>query len=418
MRANKELAAILVLLLIFIGAGLLLGGRQGDQYRRAGDAGAQDPSVYNDRDFGSKAFFEMVKDLGYAPEVSQRNWRDLSATKAKVLVTIEPNAQNLKTLTGGAAKDLSLLTPQDATTLKRWISSGHTAILMTSRLAFSTKGAKNPLTFADAMNIEVGSTSRPSGAKDIGPLIPAGLTDSTTSIHMISGMRIRQRQEDAVDLYGDSLGAGVAAIPIGKGWLVVVSDGAFASNSNLNRSDNAVFLSNVLSQFAKSGDQVLFDEYHHQTGDYSGGPSLWVALGRPAQLALGQALLVFLVLVWAVGMRFGTPVPLLRGTRRNSAEYVQSLAALYQRAGASVTSLETIYRQFLRDLTSKLALASDASLEEVAALAARRGNIDVNELRRVLAGCENAIETDRISEAELLDLVRRMDRIRKDTGIG
>jgi hypothetical protein len=421
MRINKELVAIVVLLLIFVTAGLLLGGRQGDISHRAGDEGLVDRSVYNDRSHGSKAFYEWVEQLGYRPEVSQRNWSDLANSHARVLVAIEPNAQKLQTLTGasgGQLRDESLLTPDDANTLKRWLATGHTAILFTSRLAFSTPNANPPQTFADALNIEVGSAPHAGGASELSPLLPTPLTRGVLSVHLDSGMRIRQKMLQGVDLFGDSDGTGVSSTPVGKGWLLVVADGEFASNKNLNRSDNAVFLSNILSLTARPGDTVLFDEYHHQTGDFSGGPSLWDALGRPAQLALVQLILAALVLVWAVAIRFGTPIPLLQGVKRNTAEYVESLAMLYWRAGASGTALETVYRQFLRDLTSKLALGSDASLEEVAELAARRGQINVGELRHVLAACENAIDTGRINEVELLDLVRRMDRIRKDTGIG
>ena len=420
MRINRELTGIVVLLAVFVIAGFLLGGRQGDVSRKAGDKGPVDTSVYNDRDYGSKAFYEWLQLSGYRPQVSQRSWRWLSQSQARVLIAVEPNAQNLALLTGapdkGSQSD-TLLTPDDAVSLKQWVGAGHTAILLSSRLAFSATKPRHPVTFADAMNVEVASAARATGPADLPSLAPTPLTHGVLSIHSESGMRVHKRDMSGLDLFGDSQGPAVTALPVGRGWIILIADGEFASNANLNRSDNAVFLSNIMARYARPGGAVLFDEYHHQSSDFGDGPSLWDILGRPAQLAAVQLLLAALVLVWAVGVRFGTPVPLNRGSVRNSAEYVRSLATLYWRAGASVTALETVYRQFLRDLTSRLALGSDASLEEVATLAARRGNINVEELRHVLAGCENAIDTGKVSEGELLDLVRRMDRIRKDTGI-
>jgi hypothetical protein len=110
-------------------------------------------------------------------------------------------------------------------------------------------------------------------------------------------------------------------------------------------------------------------------------------------------------------------VPLVRNVARSSADYVGSLASLYRRAGASQTALETLYRQFLRDICGRLALPPDVDLERLAAVAARRGQIDKERLRRLLATCELRLDSGKISEAELLDLTRQMESIRKEIGI-
>jgi len=90
---------------------------------------------------------------------------------------------------------------------------------------------------------------------------------------------------------------------------------------------------------------------------------------------------------------------------------------LYRRAGASQTALETLYRQFLRDICGRLALPPDVDLERLAAVAARRGQIDKERIRRLLATCELRLDSGKVSEAELLDLTQQMESIRKDIGI-
>jgi hypothetical protein len=104
--------------------------------------------------------------------------------------------------------------------------------------------------------------------------------------------------------------------------------------------------------------------------------------------------------------------------QRTSAEYVDSLAALHWRADARITALDTTYRQFLRDLSSRLSLPSDSSLEELAVAAGRRARVDPDRLRKVFAEAEFAMDTGKIGEAMLIDLVRRMDILRKEMGIG
>ena len=135
------------------------------------------------------------------------------------------------------------------------------------------------------------------------------------------------------------------------------------------------------------------------------------------QLAIIQLGLAAIVLIGVLAIRFGAPIPLLRGISRTSGEYVTSLAGLYQRAQASPTALDTIYRAFLRDLCARLALAPDVNLEQLAETASRRGETDRERLRRLLAACEERLDAGRVSEPDLLDLVRRMERVRKDMGI-
>ena len=425
MRNSRDLIAVLLLLALFVAAGLLLGGRGSSASRVPGPEETPNPSYANDRASGTKGAFEWAAKLGYEPIPWRQSWSRLSSSEPGVLLVIDPQIQvPIVTLTnnGSANNNQTLLSVKDALRLRRWLNSGpgHTAILLTSRLPSGLTGPKpspdDTPTFGDALGMIVESASPDTGRTEFAPLQPVADTQGMLSLHSEAGSRIKRTRPDGLAIFGDSAGPLALEIPVGRGRLIAVADGAVFSNSQLARSENAVLLANLLAHYGHPGGRVLFDEYHH--GDVSGASgSVWEDLGRPLQLALIQLCLAALGLIGLLAVRFGPPVPLVRSVARSSADYVASLASLYRRAGASQTALETLYRQFLRDICGRLGLPPDVDLERLAAVAARRGQIDKERLRRLLATCELRLDQGKVSEAELLDLTRQMESIRKEIGI-
>ena len=101
MRFNREIFALLFLLLVFVGGGLLLTGRDESKSRQVGKEKTPDPSVYNDRASGSRGCFEWVGKLGYRPQVWRQDW-GRSGHAAAVLFVIDPQADSERgALTGG-----------------------------------------------------------------------------------------------------------------------------------------------------------------------------------------------------------------------------------------------------------------------------------------------------------------------------
>lgn len=425
MRFNRDIVALLVLLAIFAGGALLLGGRDQTKSRQVGQEQTPDSSVYNDRPSGSRGCFEWVGRLGYKPVVWRQDWAALAHSDGAVLLVIDPRVKDeFSTLTGARGlgdedqRDKTLLDPADAATLQAWLRAGHTVVLMASRLP-SNRGGGPPGdddSFADALDL-VAESASPSGATEFAPLQPTPDTRDVISLHSEADARLKRDAKDGLALFGDRAGPLALAIPVGRGRLVAIADSQFASNANLRRAENAAFLANILARAGRPGAAILFDEYHHGDAELAAGATVWTALGRPLQLSLIQIALAGIVLIAALVVRFGTPVPLSRGLTRTSTEYVTSLAGLYRRAQASTAALETLYRQFLRDVAARLALAPDVNLERLADVAARRGGVDKANLRRLLATCEQRLDEGKVTEPELLDLSRQMDRIRKDIGI-
>ena len=423
MQRSRDLVAVLLLLALFVAGGLLLGGRGAAPPRTVGVESTPDPSLGNDRASGSRAAFEWAGRLGYHPAPWRQSWAQLPGDAPGVLLVIDPLIQETATtLTGeGGANDRTRLSARDAVALRHWLAAGHTAVLLTSRLPSGKSGPNasdgDTDTFGDALDLIVEAASPNVGRSEFAPLEPVADTQGMLSLHAAADARLKRERPDSLALFGDSAGPVALAVPVGRGRLIAVADSRAFSNESLAKSENALFLANLLAHYGQRGGPVWFDEYHH--GDVSGdvGGSVWGSLGRPLQLALIQSLLAGLCLVVLLGGRFGPPVPLAQNAARSSADYVASLASLYRRAEASGTALETLYRQFLRDVCGRLALPPDVSLERLADVAARRGQVDKEGFRRLLATCELRLDQGKVSEAELLDLTRQMERLRKEIGI-
>jgi len=272
MRNSRDLVAVLLLLALFVAAGLLLGGRGTGAARLPGPEAVPDPSYTNDRASGSRGAFVWAQTLGYEPVPWRQSWSRLSPSENGVLLVIAPSVQEtLVTLTGtnGQNGDKTQLTAQDAIRLRRWLNlgAGHTAILLSSRLGSGQSNAKpssdEPDSFGDALDLVVEAASPDTGRTEFAPLQPVADTQGILSVHSSSGSRIKRTRPDGFALFGDSAGPLALEIPVGRGRLIAIADDDLFSNRQLPRSENAVLLANLLAHYGHPGGRVLFDEYHH-----------------------------------------------------------------------------------------------------------------------------------------------------------
>ncbi|MDR3709170.1 MAG: hypothetical protein P4L33_12785 [Capsulimonadaceae bacterium] len=389
-----------------------------------------DPSIYNDRGSGMRGLFELTSRLGYKVDVNRDDWRRLPAD-ASLLVVAAP--QTRSDSSGGPRSKTSpgVLNGHDAVALKSWLAAGRTALILTNDLP-AARAQGQPAAnlpggdFGDEFGVTIGeSLAAQGGLASYGPQQPVNIVRGVNLIQLHGGHRIRRIAGSTVDLFGNPpalrrkgpIGGEpvVSVLPVGKGRAIFVADGFFASNRNLARADNAVFLGNILADSVKPGQKALFDEYHH--GEIAGEGTIWSALGFGPQSACLQLVLAVIVMVFVLAPRFGTARPAGPNERRNSGEYVASLAALYRGAHAAAPALDFIYRQFLRDLCTRLNVPTDLSLAALAEAAGRRGHVNEVELKKLLGRCERHIETRSLTENELLDLVRQMERFRKELSI-
>jgi len=391
-----------------------------------------DPSVFNDRASGTRALYDLTSRLGYKREISRTDWRSLPSS-ASMLIAAAPDSHRGIGLSGPGSDNTSkvgILCGDDAVGVVNWLKPGRTLLLMVDDLPASrTSGGRASSLpggdFGDALGITVGSALHTGARTYYSPLQPVSVVRGVNSICVHGQRRVRRFAGDAVVLFGSSpsrhhrgpVGGepAVVSFDVGKGQVYVVADGFFCCNSNLARAGNAAFVANILSDAVGPGQKVLFDEYHH--GDIAEPRTIWTALGAPVQKGAVQLICAALAMLLILAPRFGTARPLADRTRRNTGEYVASLASLYRSAHAAAPALDFIYRQFLRDICSRLALPPEISLAELADAAGRRGQIESAELKRLFGRCEQCLAAASVSENDLLDLVRRMERFRKELGI-
>lgn len=128
----------------------------------------------------------------------------------------------------------------------------------------------------------------------------------------------------ALPVAGDAERATALAVPFGAGEAIVLAAPDTLENAGLGVGDHLA----LLSRLAGLGP-IAFDERHLPS------PSAPSATRRTVAPLLGQALLVAVVLLLALGRRLGAVrVAVDGGGGQTSADYLASLADLYRRAGA------------------------------------------------------------------------------------
>jgi hypothetical protein len=439
-KFSKEIAGLVVLLVVFIVAGMLISTPSDNGTRVVGEELESDPSIYNNRSTGSRALYEWTQKLGYRPRAETSDWHHLPEN-ARLLISIAPDAvegfQIFGAATGGSSD--SRLTAADARGVINWLDTGRTLLLLSSQIPANlypphegsgmpgsgsgnddTSGTKS---FGDVAGFTV-ETTQYGNQRTFAPIQVSPLVAGVDSIRLSSGSsRVERPTRDSLVLFSTVQYAhgpyvhsepAVMEIQEGLGRIIVVADDGFASNSNLSQADNAAFLYNVIATSEPRGSYILFDEFHHTDSGPSGtDKSLWYAVGRPVQAATGQLLLALVLLVAMVSPRFGAVKILKQGEVRTSGEYLTSLADLYRRADATIPALEVLYRQFLRDLCERLAVAPNIPLDTLAEVAAKRGKISAASLRQLITTCETALDTKKLTAPDLLTLSRQMETVKR-----
>lgn len=127
--------------------------------------------------------------------------------------------------------------------------------------------------------------------------------------------RFRTWHRDWEVLARDRQGVFALRKRVGRGSIVLLSDGEFASNIYLGKADNGIFAWRLFSMMA-GGGAVRFDEFHH---GYSRSYTLLYFLARREYLAVAfQSVLFFSLLAAAAWVRFGQ----VRPARGNDGETI------------------------------------------------------------------------------------------------
>ena len=284
----------------------------------------QRPSIYNTAPGGAKAAFLTMQSLGRSVTAWDRPMDELADVDAlrTTLVLAAPMYSALE-------KD------RIAAAVKAFLERGGHVL---------TTGESGALLVQDSAvksGRRLGSLcyTRPEGP---GNLAAAGQVEMQEDVRWSDeGPAVRVEQRCGPD-------AVVVRVPVGRGEVIWWSSPSPMTNAELHNDGDLKLLLASLGE----GRNVLFDESLHEYVR-----SKWsAATGLPLWWLLGQAGLVFLLLVFSFSRRRG-PVRLPVSVPRSSpVEFAVNMGDLYEKAGATGAATEAARRRLLRALVYDAAL--------------------------------------------------------------
>jgi hypothetical protein len=236
---------------------------------------------------------------------------------------------------------------------------------------------------------------------------------SQPAVNQSASARIPLQSPAPVVHLADYRGALLADYPHGAGRIMILSDPFIVANTGLARADNLQLALNVI---AGDGGLIAFDEYH-QGHAVTRNELLAYFEGTPIIAAIGQALLILLVVLWTKGRRFARPLPLAHVDRRSSLEFVASMAELQQRARAFDLAIENIYTRTRRVLVRYAGAEHNSPRAEIAARVAARSGIDRQRLEALMRDCEETINGAHTTARRSLELVSQLRGVERRLGL-
>lgn len=342
------------------------------------------PSSFSSTSHGAKAAYLTLAEAGYRIERSDRPLRELAAEADAhtVLIlaepwTVDPEAQNaVKTILDRGGRILA-------------------AGVNGAALLPGNEAERNPGFSANNYDC----AAQPEG---FDALAGAG----TPHIHPVARWMTVQPNQRA-EYYCDG-SAVVVTYPAGRGTAVWWASSMPLENASIGRDgDLSLLLASV-----GPGEQarVVWDESLHQSP-----PGLWsYAEGTPAHLLWMQLVLVAVLLILSFSRRSGPMVPDPVVRRDQSLEFVSSLGALYDKAGASAAAVRAASDRLRLSLGRTL---RRGDVEELVSVANARAGRSLEGLRQTLTECDAAenAPTGSLSPAYALRLVHKLWAYERET---
>jgi hypothetical protein len=292
------------------------------------DSTAQvDGSSYSTHPLGARAAYLALRQAGYDMERSFEPLTAITWSTGDVLILAEPLVEPSQ---------------QDLRTLGRFVEEGGVLLATGARGAAFLPGAPNRR-FARIRQ-----------------------TDSTATATLVSPLtrgvpQIRMRTASAapgapyVAVFGDDDRPAVMMARIGPGRAIWWSAATPLTNRGIAEEGHAELLANLLGP--PGGRRIIWDEHYHGYRR-----SLWSYLrGTPVPFGLAQLSVVFVAAVLAFSRRRGPLRPPYEEPRTSPLEFVESIGALYERAGATAGVVGTVRAHVRRIVATScgLPLATD-----------------------------------------------------------
>jgi len=341
------------------------------------------PTTYSRAPTGALVLYEWMRAMGY--DARRLEYRPFELTdEDAVLVMLNPSA--------AISKD-------HARHIRTWVERGGTLIFAEDTPAlFSISNA-----LFDELQVRMTVITGTQEIERVPALQPVFDQPPVRELNVRPRRALAPQRNDYAPLFGAAGQTLIAGIRVGQGYAYISATTHPFTNSGLRDRQHAALVLNMLRR-APPGGRILFDEYHHglvappaPTDGLLRTPWGWAGIYAVTVTAL------FLLLG---GRRFGRAVPLREEVeRRSSAEYVESIADLYQRGGKRAYMLRHFYASFKRRLAQPYGINPQVDDREFVYQLARVRPIDEAALLALLA----QLRATPASDAELLRVVAAAD---------
>jgi len=341
------------------------------------------PTTYSRAPTGALVLYEWMRAMGY--DARRLEYRPFELTdEDAVLVMLNPSA--------AISKD-------HARHIRTWVERGGTLIFAEDTPAlFSISNA-----LFDELQVRMTVITGTQEIERVPALQPVFDQPPVRELNARPQRALAPQRNDYAPLFGAAGQTLIAGIRVGQGYAYISATTHPFTNRGLRDRQHAALVLNMLRR-APPGGRILFDEYHHglvappaPTDGLLRTPWGWAGIYAVTVTAL------FLLLG---GRRFGRAVPLREEVeRRSSAEYVESIADLYQRGGKRAYMLRHFYASFKRRLAQPYGINPQVDDREFVYQLARVRPIEEAALLALLA----QLRATPASDAELLRVVAAAD---------
>ncbi|MBL8047865.1 MAG: hypothetical protein JNJ45_04205 [Chthonomonas sp.] len=144
----------------------------------------------------------------------------------------------------------------------------------------------------------------------------------------------------------------------GEAVAITLDDATIATNALIDKADNARVLMRLVKVLMPKPGPVVFDE----SGLVHSGQDLLSKIHPSASSIWNQALLLFGVIIFTFGRRFGSPIREVT-TQKSTKSLLMAFGHLLRRASADRTANEIIYANLDAKIRARLNLAKDSPEE-------------------------------------------------------
>ena len=339
------------------------------------------PSIYASGSGGARAAYLLLRDLHF----DVRAWEQPPAAlpSPAVLILAEPSESPSRA---------------DVAALRIFVETG-------GRVLFC--GASIPMFFPKA---EVSDPVEGIEWKEFSANLPSATTRNADRVVIRPEVYWGTPSDSQLALYGSDDSAAVVSWKLGSGEVLWWAGATPLTNAGITKAGNLnLFLNSLHASHGNAGVPIYWDEYFHgqRAGLFSyveKTPVVWAGV---------QILLAALILLFTYSRRSGPIVMPGTVSRLSPLEFVDTMGALYEHAGASAIPVDVSRHHLRLKLTRRLGLPSATPDADLARAAAERLHFDGASFAETLNRASHAAGASKLRTREALAVVQDLERYKE-----